>query len=140
MGAFGEADNVHACRILAEDGGSGPPESIGANHVVLVSNHDQAQQTIGEAEDSEPGEGVFARVGFDGLIPPLGDGVFPDPQFIDRDENGVATDAGANSPILEVTQGYIRIHQLQGNSNDGPGGGRDANGGDIVILELWKVD
>ncbi len=140
VGAFGDADNVHAHRILAEDGGSGPPENIGANHVVLVSNHDQAQQTIGEADAAEPGEGVFARVGFDGLIPPPGDGVAPSPQFVDMDENGMATDAGANSPILEVTQGYIRIHQLQGNSNDGPGGPRDANGGDAVILELWIVE
>ena len=140
MGAFGDADNVHAHRILAEDGGSGPPENIGANHVVLVSNFDGAQQTIGEAEADEPGEGVFARLGFDGLIPPLGDGVFPSPQFVDMDENGMATDAGASSPILEVTQGYIRIHQLQGNSNDGPGGPKDVNGGDIVILELWTVE
>ncbi|MHC4581771.1 MAG: hypothetical protein ACYS14_09965, partial [Planctomycetota bacterium] len=99
-----------------------------------------AQQTIGEADAGEPGQGVFARVGFDGLIPPMGDGVAPDPQFVDMDENGMPTDAGANSPVLEVTQGYIRIHQLQGNSNDGPGGTLDANGGDIVILELWKVD
>jgi hypothetical protein len=56
------------------------------------------------------------------------------------DENGMPTDTGANSPFLEVTQGYIRIHQLQGNSNDGPGGTADANGADIVILELWKVE
>jgi hypothetical protein len=140
VGVFGEADNHHAHRIVAEDGGSGPPENIGPNHVVLVSNHDQAQQTIGEAVAAELGAGVFARVGFDGKIPPPGDGVSPDPQFIDMDENGMATDAGANSPTLEVTQGYIRIHQLQGNSNDGPGGARDANGGDAVILELWKIE
>jgi hypothetical protein len=105
-----------------------------------VHNHDQNQFDIGEIEGDEPGDAVFARVGFDGLIPPPGDGVAPSPVFVDMDENGVATDAGANSPILEVTQGYIRIHQLQGNSNDGPGGANDANGGDIVILELWKVD
>ena len=140
VGAFGEADNGHAHRILAEDGGSGPPENIGANHVVLVHNHDQSQYDIGEIEGDEPGDAVFARVGFDGLIPPPGDGAVPSPVFVDMDENGMATDAGANCPILEVTQGYIRIHQLQGNSNDGPGNSRDANGGDAVILELWKVD
>ena len=50
------------------------------------------------------------------------------------------TDADPSSPTLEVTQGYIRIHQLQGNSNDGPGGGKDVNGGDIVILEVWRVN
>jgi hypothetical protein len=139
VAAVGDAENPHAHRLVAEDGGSGPPEGIGANRVVLVHNHDQAQQTIGEASTGSPGEGVFARVGFDGKIPPLGDGVAPDPQFVDMDENGMATAAGASSPVLEVTQGYIRIHQLQGNSNDGPGGTADVNGGDIVILELWKV-
>ena len=139
VGAFGDVDNVHAHRILAEDGGSGPPENIGPNYVVLVSNFDQAQQTIGEADEAELGEGVLARVGFDGKIPPPGDGIFPSPQFVDMDENGMPT-VDPSSPVLEVTQGYIRIHQLQGNSNDGPGGPRDANGGDIVILELWTVD
>jgi hypothetical protein len=138
VGAVGEPDNGHAHRILAEDGGSGPPENIGS-HVVLVSNHDQSQYDIGEIEGDEPGDAVFARVGFDGLIPPPGDGVVPSPVFVDMDGNGIAPDAGANSPILEVTQGYIRIHQLQGNSNDSPSNTRDANGGDIVILELWKV-
>jgi hypothetical protein len=140
VAAVGEADNPHAHRVLAEDGGSGPPANIGANHVVLVSNHDQAQYDIGQIAGDDLGDAVFARVGFDGKIPPPGDGVAPDPAFVDQDENGMATDAGANSPVLEVTAGYIRIHQLQGNSNDGPGGARDANGGDIVILELWKVE
>ncbi|UCG55744.1 MAG: PASTA domain-containing protein, partial [Phycisphaerales bacterium] len=140
VAAVGDADNVHAHRIIAEDGGTGPPELIGPNHVVLVHNFDQAQQTIGEAEPGEPGEGVYARVGFDGKIPPPGDGVFPSPQFLDMDRNGFATAGAADSPVLEVTQGYIRIHQLQGNSNDGPGGPRDGNGGDMVILELWKIE
>jgi hypothetical protein len=140
VGAFGDADNVHAHRILAEDGGWGSPEEIGANHVVLVHNFDQAQQTIGEADAVELGEGVYARVGFDGKIPPPGDGISPSPQFVNMDHRGFAINGPPDSPILEVTQGYIRIHQLQGNSNDGPGGLRDGNGGDMVILELWKVD
>jgi hypothetical protein len=139
VAAVGEADNGHAHRVVAEDGGSGPPEAIGANNVVLVSNHDQSQYDL-QPDLDEPGDGVFARVGFDGLIPPMGDGVAPDPAFVDMDENGMPTEAGANSPVLEVTQGYIRIHQLQGNSNDSPANSRDPNGGDIVILELWKVD
>jgi hypothetical protein len=139
VGAFGDADNVHAHRILAEDGGCGPPDMIGADHVVLVSNFDQAQFALGEADEAEPGEGVFARVGFDGLIPPPGDGMAPSPQFVDMDQSGFAFPGPADSPVLEVTQGYIRIHQLQGNSNDGVGGLRDANGGDMVILELWRV-
>jgi hypothetical protein len=140
VGAFGEADNRHAHRIIAEDGGSGPPENIGPNHVVLVSNHDQAQYDIGEIADDDPGDAVFARVGFDDKIPPPGDGVAPSPVFVNMDENGMPTNGAPRSPILEVTQGYIRIHQLQGNSNDGPGGSRDANGGDAVILELWKIE
>jgi hypothetical protein len=56
------------------------------------------------------------------------------------DQHGFAFYGPPDSPMLEVTQGYIRIHQLQGNSNDGIGGSRDANGGDIVILELWQVE
>ena len=39
-----------------------------------------------------------------------------------------------------MTQGYIRIHQLQGNSNPGDAGGADANGGNMVLLELWRFD
>jgi hypothetical protein len=146
VAAMGEADNTHAHRMIAEDGGSGPPENIGANYVVLINNHDQAQYDFGEAKADENdndrlGEGVFARVGFGNRIPPPGDGVFPSPQFVDHDQNGKpsAHGTGPNSPVLEVTQGYIRIHQLQGNSNDGPGGSKDVNGGDIVVLELWKV-
>ena len=137
VGAFGEADNGHAHRILAEDGGSGPPANIGSNYVVLVHNHDQSQYDLNPDLD-EPGDGVFARVGFAGMIPPMGDGVAPDPAFVDMGYDG-RPGAAANSPALEVNQGHIRIHQLQGNSNDGPGGSRDANGGDIVILELWRI-
>ncbi|MHC4440880.1 MAG: InlB B-repeat-containing protein, partial [Planctomycetota bacterium] len=100
---------------------------------------DQAQYDIGEVDADRPGKGVFARVGFEGLIPPPGDGVPPSPVFVDMDEKGMPIDADADSPMLKVTQGYIRIHQLQGNSNDGPGGEKDVNGGDAVILEIWKV-
>jgi hypothetical protein len=37
-----------------------------------------------------------------------------------------------------VTEGYIRIHCLQANSNDGTSA-RDPNGGDLVVLEIWSV-
>ncbi len=127
---------------MVEDGGSGPPENIGPNSVVLVNNHDQAQFDIGTADAGEPGQGVFARVGFDGFLPPepLGDdpaeGI---PAFVDMDASGLPSDAGPNSPILEVTQGYLRLHLLQGDSNDGPGGAFDANGGDIVLFEVHPV-
>ncbi|MGH9362603.1 MAG: hypothetical protein ACRD2T_11870, partial [Thermoanaerobaculia bacterium] len=130
VAAVGSPDNPHAHRILAEDGGEGLPEFIGENHVVLVSNHDQAQT----------GAGVYARVGFDGKIPPPGDGVGASPRFVNMDENGLATTGCASSPILEVTQGYLRIHQLQGNSNAGPGSSDpDPNGADLVVLELWRT-
>jgi hypothetical protein len=127
--AVGSADNPHAHRILAEDGGFGPPAGIGPNHVVLVSNFDQATH----------GTGVYARVGFDGKSPPLGDGIAPEPGFVDMDDMGLATNACADSPILEVSEGYIRIHQLQANSNAGPALPRDPNGGDLVVLEIWRV-
>ncbi len=140
VAAVGDSDNPHAHRILAEDGGEGAPEEIGPNSVVLVHNFDQAQFAKGEVTADRRGEGVFARVGFNGLIPPPGDGVSPSPQFINMDEEGNATPECSTSPTLTVASGSIRIHQLQGNSNDGCGGSRDPNGGDLVILELWKVD
>jgi len=125
VAAVGSADNRHAHRIVAEDGGSGPPENIGPNHVVLVNNFDQA----------EYGPGVFAWVGFGDFTAPNLQG----PRFVHIDRDGNPTDGPPDSPVLEVTQGYIRIHQLQGNSNDGAAGSSDPNGGDMVLLELWKV-
>ena len=141
VAAVGSPDNLHAHRIIAEDGGHGPPDKIGPNHVVLVANFQQSQFAVGEVDPQNPGKGVFARVGFDDKIPPPGDyeDEFPSPRFINMDENGLPTSDCANSPVLEVTQGYIRIHQLQGNSNDGCGGPGDPNGGDLVILELWRI-
>lgn len=140
VAAFGDADNPHAHRILAQDGGSGGPEDIGPNHVVLVDDFDQSQYDIGEPDASRPGVGVYARVGFDGKMPPMGDGIFPDPQFVNMNEFGLPTSGSPNSPVLEVTEGYIRIHQLQGNSNPGPGAeDNDPNGGDMVVLEIWRV-
>ena len=135
--AAGSADNTHAHRILAEDGGAGPPSGIG-KHAVLVSNFDQAQYAIGET-DGDPGDGVYAAVGFGDKLPPAGDGGAPDPEFVYMDEAGLATNGCPSSPALEVTQGYIRFHCLQANSNNGPGGARDPNGGDLVLLELWRV-
>ncbi len=138
VGAFGSADNHHAHRILAEDGGEGPPEDIGPNHVTLVRNFDQAQYSKSESQP-DGGNGVFARVGFNGRTPPIGDGIAPDPQFVNMNENGEPTPECASSPELTVTQGSIRFHALQANSNSGCGGTRDPNGGDFVILELWSV-
>ncbi len=134
VGVFGEADNNHTHRIVVEDGGSGPPEGIGENYVVLVNNHDQAQY-VGPAGD---GGGSFARVGFDENLPPepLGSTL---PMFVNMDEFGLPTEAMPNSPILEVTEGYMRLHLLQGDSNAGPAGAGDANGGDIVLFEVYPV-
>lgn len=120
VAAAGEADNPHTTRIIVEDGGVGDPANIGPNHVVLVHNHDQAVH----------GEGVFARVGFDGLLPPTGTG----PGFVDLDEAGLPTGGEASSPTLEVTGGYVHVHQLKAFTE-----GTDANGGDLVVLELWRV-
>ncbi|MBN1422702.1 MAG: hypothetical protein JXP34_28255 [Planctomycetes bacterium] len=145
VGAFGESENPHAHTIIIEDGGEGAAGDFsaegGGGHVVLVQDFDQAQWDIGEVDTAELGQGVYARVGFDGLIPPEGDGIFPDPKFVDMDEFGAATDVDeASSPTLVVTQGYIRMHQLQAASNTGIGGTSDPNGGDAVILEIWRID
>jgi hypothetical protein len=139
VAASGDSDNPTAHRILAEDGGAGLPEDIG-RHVVLIHNFNQTQFTIGETQPEESGAGVYARVGFDGRIPPPGDGIPPSPQFVNMDGNGMPTEAAPHSPPLEVTQRYVSIHQHQANANDGPGGSRDPNGGDLTILELWRVD
>ncbi len=147
VAVIGEADNPHAHRVIAEDGGGGPPENVGANHVVLVKNHDQAQYTTGQARADRTGAGVFAHVGFGDKQAPPGDGTAPDPVFVNMNENGEPSggdgSGAANSPTLNVTQGYVRVHLLQGNSNPGPGGpdgdGNDPNGGDIVLLELWRI-
>jgi hypothetical protein len=163
VAVVGEADNPHANRLLAEDGGSGPPP-VSGNFVTLVYNHDQAQWDIGEARGDCLGCGVFARVGFNCRVGPTGDGVAPDPKFINMGPDGMPLPPGDDgvygtpddpppeSPELVVTQGYIRFHLLQGNSSDGPGGkgrpgdappdwigGRDPNGTDIVLLEVWHV-
>jgi hypothetical protein len=127
VGAFGEAGNRHATRIVVENGGSGPPDQISDDHVVLVNNFDQAEHCAG----------TFARVGFEGLAPPVGEG--NGPQFVNMDEDGYLTADAPSSPTLVVTEGYIRMHQLQGNSNPGACGDRDPNGGNVVLLELWKV-
>jgi len=140
VAAVGDSDFPHTHRILAEDGGSGPPAAIGPNHVVLVRNFDQAQYALGETDPEELGEGVYARVGFNCLIPPPGDGVFPSPVFVNMDRDGSQTAGVPESPELVVTSGFIRIHQLQGNSNPGPGSADPSvNGSDLVVLELWQT-
>ena len=96
--AVGDAANRHAHRVIAEAGGTGKPAEINRakyKSVVLIRNFDQAQWGIGQT-DAEAGEGVYARVGFEGYEPPLGDGTPPDPQFVNMNENGEPT----GSPFL----------------------------------------
>lgn len=153
VAVMGEADNPHASRLLAENGGSGGPENISVNHVVLVANHDQAQYVSDPpVREDRLGAGVFAAVGFDGKIPPTSDAAVV-PSFINQGPDGRPTvdNAPPSSPFLAVTeqngQSYIRFHCLQANANPGPGGSGvvdgignpDPNGGDIVLLEVWKV-
>lgn len=138
VAAVGESYNTQAHRIVVEDGGAGPPSEIGPRHVVLVHNFDQAQYTIGQTSRS-PGAGVYARVGFDDKLPPGGDGVFPDPQFINMDSQGRATSGAPDSPTLEVSEGYLRVHQLQANTNEGPGGDSQPYAAALVLLEIWEV-
>ena len=137
--AAGDAENPHAHRILAEDGGSGPPGTIGA-HAVLVAGFDQGRYGIGLTDPARPGEAVYARVGFDGRIPPPADGIAPDPVFVNMDAQGLPTAGCAESPVLAVSSGYVRIHQLQFQQNLGCGGLDAARaGGDLVVLELWRM-
>jgi hypothetical protein len=144
VGVFGEADNHHAHRVLVENGGSGAPADGIGGHVVLVSNHDEAQFNIGMTQ-SEPGtgDGVFAAVGFLDKTPPAPQGTTAFPVFVNYDANGLPSGGDGTgpleSPVLVVTEGHIRVHLLQGNSNDGPGGGRDPNGADIVLFEAYPV-
>jgi len=145
VAVIGDADNPHAHRVLVEDGGEGGPVDIGNNLVVLVNNFDQNQEEEGQVKPDCLGCGVFARIGFDDKLPPGGDGIEPDPVFVNMDDEGLATGGCPNSPILESSEGYIRIHLLQGNANVGPGSkqngtGRDPNGGDIVMFEVWRLD
>ncbi len=121
VASVGSADNQHTSRIVVENGGTGAPANLSADHVVLVHNHDQG----------DVGAGVFARVGFDGMLPPLGTG----PEFINMDESGMETGGDPSSPTLEVTEGYIRVHQMKAFTAEGG----DPNGGNMVLLELWKV-
>ncbi len=144
--AVGDADNRHAHRIIAENGGDDTPNDplidTDMDAVTLVYNFDQPQYAHGEPEaDAQPGEGIFARVGFDGREPPIGDGTAPDPQFVNMDAEGKATTDCANSPALTVTEDYITFHCLQANNTAGCGGGQDGrgNGSDLVILEIWEV-
>ena len=146
VAAVGDAGNPHAHTIVVEDGGEGPPSELGQNELaLLVQNFDQNQQTTGQVRADCLGCGVFARVGFDDKVPPMGDGIAPDPQFVNYDSDGLATPNCPDSPFLEVTEGYIRLYQLQGNANVGPGSKSngtvvDANGGDMVLLEVWRID
>ena len=55
------------------------------------------------------------------------------------DENGLITEDCPSSPTLFVTRGYIRIHQLQARTSNGACGDSDANGGNMVLLELWRL-
>ena len=126
VGAFGSSDNRHTSRILIENGGQGSPDMITDDHIVLVNNFDQAEHC----------PGTFARVGFGCKLPPEGNG----PLFIDMDEDGYLSEDGPASSILEVTEGYVRMHQLQGNANGGACGARDPNGGNAVLLEIWSVE
>ncbi len=138
--ASGDAEYPHSHRILAEDGGSGPPAGIGT-HVALVAGFDQGRYGLGTADPTRLGEAVYARVGFDGKIPPPADGIAPDPVFVNMDASGKATSGCADSPTLQVTSGYVRIHQLQFQQNAGCGGiDGTYSGGDLVVLELWKAD
>ncbi len=103
VAAGGDAQYTHAQAIRARDGSSG-------DLVSLIERHFQ-----------EGPNNKFYAVGYEGLHPPAGDGGGTQPSFIEKQE----------SPVLEVTQGYIEIHQVV------PLGA--TTGGDLSLLEVWKV-
>jgi len=130
VAVVGDSENPHAHRIVVENGGLLDEPDVGFDNVVLVSNFDQTQYEAG----------VLGRVGFSGHQPPIGDGVDPEPEFVDFDEDGEITTCVSNSPVLTVTGSHLRVHQLQGNFHES--GVRDQvgdGGGDLVLLEIWRV-
>lgn len=173
VGVFGDSQHNHAHRILVENGGSGLPEDIGEDHVVLIGNHngpDYVQYVLSEefpgsdltvGRDQDEG-GNLAVVGFGDSLPPASEADFESqPLFVyyDSDGNPLLDENGAplnlengtpSAPVLEVTEGYVRVHLLQGNSNDTfaynplldeedylfP---RDANGADMILFEVIPV-
>lgn len=149
VGAFGDSDNPHGHRVIVEDGGAGAIGAFGPNHQILVGNHDQSQFNIGQARGDCLGCGVFARVGFTDILatdffPPLPQGAGATPVFVDYGADGEISATGPDSPILEVTQGYIRVHLLKAITAVGPGGKSNAtqddpNGTDIVLFEVIPV-
>jgi hypothetical protein len=106
VAAAGDADNAdHSTTIRVRDGDAG-------NAVVLVDNF---QPTA---------DGQFWTTGFeDKVVPPFigpplqgaGPVFFPQPE----------------SPILEVTQGFIVVEQDNVGTND--------SGGDLALIEVWKA-
>ncbi|MGQ9591545.1 MAG: lamin tail domain-containing protein, partial [Planctomycetota bacterium] len=120
VAAVGDALYRHAHRIVVEDGGRGPAGTLGSRFAVLADNFDQALYPPPS----------FARVGFDGRLPPEVAGA----TFVDMDASGLPASGPAESPVLEVTHGYIRVHQLKAAT-----AGSDGNGADLVVLELWRV-
>ena len=103
--------------------------------------------------------GNLAAVGFPGSMPPAPQSDLEEqPLFVFYDEAGlpIVDDDGApigfadvedqlNAPVLEVTQGYVRLHLLQANSNayedeDGFLYPADANGTDVILFEVIPVE
>ena len=57
-----------------------------------------------------------------------------DPWMPSYRETSRITNEESRSPTLEVTRGFIRLHQLKGTTS-----GNDGNGGDLVVFELWRL-
>jgi len=142
-GRLRERQGSHAHRILVEDGGHGPPQEIGKSFVTLVSNFDQAQQAIGDVDPVRPARASSppsaSREGTRPGIPAHP----PVAALLSLRSSpwmrGAALERTPASPVLEVTQGYLRVHQLQGNSNDGRRPPATPRGEDMVLLEIWRL-
>lgn len=91
----------HATTLLVRDGSDG-------DQIVLI-----------DALTLDANE--FYTVGFGDKRPPAADGQDVQPNLLPQSE----------SPILEVTRGYVEIIQIC----EGP-----ANGGDLCLLEVWQIE
>ena len=173
VGVFGDSQHNHANRVLVENGGEGGPEDISDDHVVLINNHNTPDYVPYVLSEDFPGSdlsvgrdmdegGNLAVAGFPGAQPPVPSGdPETSPLFIYHDSDGMPLldENGAplnlengtpSAPVLEVTEGYLRVHLLQANSNDFIGYNplldeedyvfpRDANGTDMVLFEVIPV-
>jgi hypothetical protein len=115
----------------------GDPQYGNHSTTIRVSTSEYGRQ-VTLVEGKKPAANTFFRVGFDGKIPPRGDGSGVQPKFLPLE----------TSPYLRVPSSYdyysseesgppgkyILVHQIAGLTDPGW-----AIGGDLCLLELWYI-